>query len=423
MIMLLRTLLRSSAATYVVPFLVVFVLIALGNDLTAWTTDHYWPSATANSTYAQPFVFTTCAALGAWEGARLARGRVFNQASTRSALGITAPILAPVVAGGVIAAFAALFLSASSADPGLGIPDLRVLGVELLLLIANTLVGHCIGRRWPAVISVPVVLVGAFICNAYPVTWSVLWVRHIVGAGLRNCCAVDQVMDPRALWSPAAFAVGLALACIVLINCRTSLRAAALALALLMAGAGTAAVVAYGLKADPVLARPNADLICRSQGGVSVCLWPEVRDADRIHSETGKVIKALTTAGVFTPTGFTMAASPAPSEAKLGILPNAQAQDIPAGVVLGMMPPPPACASTSPYPAVTARAPVAAWLLLTSGSPADAVIQQTGPAAAAVAQKVRQLPQEAQLTWYQFNVRAMKTCMSKPQLVPIGGAL
>ncbi|WP_405600770.1 hypothetical protein OG741_23030 [Streptomyces sp. NBC_01410] len=419
--MLLRTLMRSSAATYVVPFLVVFVLVALGNDLTAWTTDHYWPSATANSTYAQPFIFTTCAALGAWEGARLTRGRVFKQASARSALGITAPILAPVVAGGVIAALVALFLSVGSADLGLGMPDVRVLGVELLLLIANTLVGHCIGRRWPAVISVPVVLVGAFICNAYPVAWSVLWVRHLVGAGLRNCCAVDQIMDPRALWSAAAFAVSLALACAVLINYRTSRQAVIVALALVMAGAGTAASAAYGLNADPVIARPTAGLICRGQGGVDVCLWPEVRDADMIRSETGKVIKALATAGVPTPAGFTMAASPAPGEAKLGVLPNAQAQDIPVGVVSGMMPSPPACASTGPYPAGAARAPVAAWLLLTAGSSAETVTQQTGPMAAAVAQKVRQLPQATQLTWYQVNTRAMTTCTTKPQLVPVGG--
>lgn len=184
--MLLRTLLRTSAALYVIPFLILFVMTAIARDLTAWTTAGYWPSATGSSLHSLPFICTIAAGLGAWEGARLAQGRVFGQTAARSRLSITAPVLAPVVVGALLTSLAALLLSADAAGVGAGLPDLQMLLVVFLMVVMNTLLGFCAGLRWRAVISVPVVLVGAFFLNAYPVSWSILWIRHLIGEGSRT---------------------------------------------------------------------------------------------------------------------------------------------------------------------------------------------------------------------------------------------
>jgi hypothetical protein len=420
--MLLRTLLRTSSASVGLPLVVIFVLVALGDDLTSWVTDHYWPSATGSATFALAFISTGCAGLGAWEGARLHRGRVFSQTSVRSPLEITVPILAPIVITGLIGMLVALLLTANAAGISAGMPDLGVLIVEILLLTANTLGGFLIGRRWAAVISVPLTLVTAFIANAYPVSWDTMWPRHLVGGGLHNCCAVDQVLDTRAVWSAAVFGLALSLAAAYLIQAQASRSAIAAAVALVAVGTGAGAFLAQDLSADPVRARSTSSLDCKDEEAARLCLWPEVRQPGTVRSETQKVLARLGEAGVPFPSTFTMASQPQRDEAKLAILPNATAADIPSGVVAGLMPPPPACAADHDYPAGAAAESMAAWLLLTAGSAADTVRAQVPPEAFAVAQKVRHQPRQAQLAWYQGNVEAMSTCTKSPLLDVAKGA-
>ncbi|MEU9102600.1 hypothetical protein [Streptomyces sp. NPDC048361] len=420
--MRIRTMLRSSSALIVLPIVVVFVLAAIGTDMTSWTTAGYWPSATGSSTYALPFISTACAAMGAWEGARLTRGHVFSQVSVRSPLSISASVLVPVLAAGVIASLASLLLAAGSAGVGAGLPDLGILAAELVLLLANTLVGFCIGHRLPALISVPACLVGAFIVNAFPVSWSVLWLRHLVGGGLRGCCALDQVPDSHAVWSALLFAGGLSAACLVIINWRHLRPVFGVALAILIAGTGGAVATAHGLQADAASPRPQAALDCERGTATTVCLWPEVTNASTIRSETQKAVSKLQAFGIITPTTFTMVARPTAQEAKLGIGPNAGAQDVPPGVVGGLLPQPPACASQGPYPAGEAVGPVAAWLMLTAGASENTLTVKAGPDATKLAHQIALMPKTEQLRWYAVNTAAMKTCTTKPQLIPVGGA-
>ncbi|MER5564443.1 hypothetical protein ABT071_38320 [Streptomyces sp. NPDC002506] len=420
--MRIRTMLRSSSAVIVLPIVVVFILAAIGNDITSWTTAGYWPSATGSSTYALPFVTTACAAMGAWEGARLTRGHVFRQVSVRSPLAISASVLVPVVVAGVIASLAALLLAAGSAGVGAGFPDWGILAAALVLLLANTLVGFCIGRLLPALISVPVSLVGAFIANAFPVSWSTLWLRHLVGGGLRGCCAIDQVADYRAVWSALLFAGGLAVACLVVIHWRHARPALGIALAILIAGTVGAASTAEGLKADAASPRPPAALNCERGTTVTVCLWPEVTNAPAVRAQTQEAVSKLQSFGINTPTTYTMAARPTAQEAKLGIGPNARAEDIPPGIVAGLLPQPPACATQGPYPGGEAVGPVAAWLMLTAGASENTLTVKAGPDAVTVAHQVASMPKADQLRWYAINTAAMKTCTAKPQLIPIGGA-
>ncbi|WP_455351393.1 DUF7224 domain-containing protein [Streptomyces sp. SYSU K217416] len=414
--MLLRTLLRTSSASVGLPLVVLFVLAALGDDLTSSVTDHYWPSVTGSASFALAFISTGCAALGAWEGARLKKGRVFTQTTVRSPLAITVPVLAPVVATGMVGMLAALLVAANAADVGLGLPDIGVLTVELLLLSANTLAGYLIGRRWSAVISVPVTVVAAFIANAYPVSWDIMWPRHLVGGGLDNCCAVDQVLDTRGVWSAAVFALALSLAAALVIQLQASRLALTAAVVLVAIGTGAGALFARDLSADPVRDRADTELVCKKGAAARLCLWPEVRDSDTVRSEAQKVLGRLQDAGVATPSAFTMAARPRQDEAKLAILPGDGAAYVPAGVVAGLVPEPPACAADDDYPAGAASEPVAAWLLLTAGSPAEMVRTMVAPEAAALAEKVAQQPRATQLSWYERNFEAMGTCTGKPLL-------
>ncbi|MEV7174670.1 hypothetical protein AB0O18_33865 [Streptomyces sp. NPDC093224] len=416
--MRLRTLLRSSAAVYVVPFLALFIGTAIARDLTAFTTAYYWPSATGRSVHALPFICTICAGLAAWEGARLTRGNVFGQTAARGRLAIVTPVLAPVALGGLLTYATALAQSATSADTGMGMPDPLILLVAVLMIIMNTLLGFSAGLQWQAVISVPVVLVGAFFLNAYPASWSIVWLRHLVGTGLADCCSVDQVVDVRALWPALLFAGGLIAACTVGITRGSSPRTVRAMAAIVLTCTGLAVATAMPAPVTPVADRPTGELRCEEASGIRVCLWPEVRNQDKVRPTVAAIRQTLTEAGVQIPTVFTMAATPKQGEAKLGIDTKPRGVDVLAGVALGVMPAVPSCANNGPYPAATAQPSTAAWLLLTAGVPAEALRDRFDPAAVDLASRIRTLPPEEQRSWYQFNHQAMQDCSTQPRLTP-----
>ncbi|WP_432093273.1 DUF7224 domain-containing protein [Streptomyces sp. bgisy100] len=415
--MLLRTVIRSSSATFLLPFLLGFVFVALGDDLSAWGTAHYWPSATGRATFALPFVSAACAGTAAWEGARLRRGRVFDQAPVRGPLAVTLPLLLPVAALGLLGMLAALVISAAAADVGSGLPHLGILLVAGGVLVANTLAGYLVGRVIPGVLAAPLALIGGFFFNAYPSAWSVFWLRHLVGGGLDSCCSVDATVDPRALWSAGVFATAVCLAAIAVIHFRGRSGALAMAVALMTVGFGLAAYIAKDLGPEPVRARADDALICQGGGRPRICLWPELDDRAMVQRETHKAVGRLEQAGVRVPGTLTMAAHPGAGAAKLGIPSNPQPGDIPGGVASGLLPEPPACAlNGAPYPAGHALGPVAAWLHTTAGEPVSAVAGRFGQPDAALAQQVLRQPRAAQVAWFQRNVTAMRSCGTQPQL-------
>ncbi|MER5888305.1 hypothetical protein ABT160_31175 [Streptomyces sp. NPDC001941] len=421
--MLLRTLIRSSAATYLLPFLLGFVLIALNDDLSSWVTAHYWLSVTGTSTFTLPFVSAACAAVAAWEGARLHRGRVFDQAPVRSQLAISLPVLLPVAVMGLLGMLAALFAAASAADVGPGLPHPGILTVILGVLLANTLVGYIVGRVLSAVLAVPLALIGSFFAGAYPSSWSIFWMRHLLGGALDNCCAADGQVDARALAAPLVFTGAVIISALLLIQLRgrtVTLAAAAVVTAAGIAGAG---YLARDLGPDPVTARPTSALQCQGEAP-RICLWPEVEDPTGVARQTRAAVTRLTQAGLTVPTTLTMAAHPAAGAAKLGIATNPRPADIPGGVASGLLPTePPQCARDGqPYPGGNAMIPLTAWLYATAGEPADSVAGRFGPQDFAVVQPVLKQPRDVQLAWYRTNLSALSSCGVQPQLAPKGSA-
>ncbi|WP_413804260.1 hypothetical protein [Streptomyces sp. OE57] len=415
--MLLRTVIRVSSGTRLLPILVGFIVIALGDNLSEWVTPHYWLSATGTASLALSFVGPACAGAGAWEGSRLRRARISDQNAVRSPLAIAFPLLLPVFVMGVAGMTAALLVSAAAADVGFGVPNFGILAVEAVLLAANTLVGFVLGRLWAPIIAVPLTLVASFVANAYPVSWSIVWIRHLVGGGLQDCCVLDQSLDVWALVSAGAFGTAVCLSAAVLIQYRKAAPAAVAAAALLAGGFAGGAASAHGIGADPVTSRPTSDLVC-DHGRPRICLWPEMdHQAGMIRTESRKAVARLRQVGVTVPATLTMADRPGTDETKLAIGPGISAAGVPTGVAAGLLPQSPTCADNGePYPAADAYGPVGAWLSLTAGASPTTLTNRVAPPELALAQHVLKQPRQTQLTWYERNTRAMRSCNATPQL-------
>ncbi|GAA0534012.1 MULTISPECIES: DUF7224 domain-containing protein [Streptomyces] len=415
--MLLRTIVRVSSGTRLLPFLAGFIVIALSDNLSEWVTPHYWLSATGTATLALSFVGPACAGAGAWEGSRLRRARISDQNAVRSPLAIAFPLLLPVFVMGVVGMAAALLVSAAAADVGFGMPNPGILAVEAVLIAANTLVGFVMGRLWAPIVAVPVTLIASFVANAYPVSWSIVWIRHLVGGGLQDCCMLDQSLDVWALVSAGAFGTGVSLSAAMLIQYRKAVPAIVAAAALLAAGFAGGAASAHGMGADPVTSRPTSDLEC-DHGQPHICLWPEMdHQADMVRTETRKAVARLRQAGVAVPTTLTMADRPRSDETKLAIGPGITAVGVPTGVAAGLLPQSPACADNGErYPGADAYGPVGAWLSLTAGASPRSLTNRVAPPELALAQHVLKQSRQAQLAWYEHNTHAMRSCNERPQL-------
>ncbi|MED7948329.1 DUF7224 domain-containing protein [Streptomyces sp. BE303] len=424
--MLLRTVLRVSAGTRVLPFLLGFVLVALGDDLTAWITPAYGLAAAGHASLALPFAGAACAAAGAWEGGRLHRGRVFDRSPVRSPLTITAPLLLPVAVMGGLGMVTALGTTAAAGGTVTGVPQPGVLAVWAGLLLADTLIGSVVGRVLAPVVAVPLALVSSFVLNAYPASFDTYWLRHLVGGGLADCCAVDQVLDGRAVASSLVFSAAVCSAAVLLIRQRGAPIALAAALAVTAAGIGLAAHLARDLGPEPVRTRSAAALVC-DHGRPRVCLWPELGAArsTMVRAETRRLAGTLAGHGVPVPEAFTMAGRPGPGEAKLGVPTDARVQDVAPAVVGGLLPRVPDCAlHGGPYPAGAAAGTAAAWLAARAGPDGSTVPPSSGgrfdDADTARAAQLLRLPREAQLDWYRRAVEALGRCGAPPPAVGPG---
>ncbi|MER7704640.1 hypothetical protein ABTX81_17325 [Kitasatospora sp. NPDC097605] len=426
--MLLRTLLRISAGTRTLPFLLGFVLVALGDELTDWVTPAYGLAAAGHAGLALPFACAACAACGAWEGGRLHRGEVFDRSPVRSALAITAPALLPVAVMGGLGMAAALGTAAVAAGTANGVQQPGPLAVWAGLLLAGTLVGSIAGRVLAPVVAVPLALVSSFVLTAYPAAFATYWPRHLVGGGLSDCCAVDHVLDGRAVAASLAFSGAVCAAAVLLIRARGTPLAVAAALAVTAGGVALGGWTARDLGPEPVRARPAAALVCDS-GRPRVCLWPELGGARSamVRAEVRRVTGSLAGHGIAVPETFTMAARPGPGEAKLGVPADARARDVAPAVVGGLLPRTPDCALRGdPYPAAAALGTATAWLTARAGpdgttAPASGVGGRFTEADAARADELLRLPDRDQLTWYHATAAALTDCGTPPPPLPHTG--
>ncbi|KUL35425.1 hypothetical protein ADL22_27390 [Streptomyces sp. NRRL F-4489] len=433
--MLWRTVLRSSAAIWLAPFLVAFVVLLLSDDLTAGVTPRYWPSALGSASFALPFVAPACATAGAWEGARCTRGAVAHWAPARSWTGVALPLLVPVLALGALGMAVALAVPVSAGHLGAVVPPPgTVLGVVLIwlsLLAAHSFAGFLLGRRLPRVLSVPLALLGSFAVMAYPAAMEPLWLRHMVAGGMTSCCSLDRALNWRAAASALVLALGViaaAVAALTVLARRTRTVLVCTAVAVGLAGSGG---LAYGLPADPVTARRTDVLVCAGDAP-KICLWPEAGPPAMIREHAADALHRLRQAGLTVPTALTMAAgsdtSPNPDHdpnashgpAFIGLWRNPTPSEVRAGVGAALLPADPAACADSRRSSGTedTYAPTVVWLALTAGTDPRLMAGRYGPEANAVAARVLRAPRSEQLAWFTRNYRALTDCTTRPAPVP-----
>ncbi|MFD5699642.1 DUF7224 domain-containing protein [Streptomyces lasiicapitis] len=409
-----RALLRTSSAVWgLLPVCLWMWMFAHQPDFPG--TDRYWEAATAQITTVGIIPLSLCAAAGAWEAARLKRSRLASGAAVRTPLAVALSQLRVVWGVGLACVLWALACVAGWAKDGPRGPDLRVVGLLCLLLVAYTAVGYAAGWLFPGVLAVPAVAVATFLWLSYPVTIEPFWLRQLNGTNLTECCAYDRTLDTRALAAPALVATGLLVAAVVAVVARawTARLAGLLPLALAVL---VAVPLVDPLGFDPTKNRDTSALTCAGESP-KVCLWPEqADDAEQFGTWVGESSALLRKAGMATPRTYTPTFS-RPTRA-----------DVISSLVGALMPQsPPACAERRAWAGESAYAPVGVWLELTAGARESDVARRLDDdgKTLSLVHEVRALPVRAQQRWYENNHAALTGCDRKPELNPkayTGGA-
>lgn len=354
----LRTSLRVMPAFW---FALPIVLLAGGYGTALYPADHYGLGATAMGTGALPFVAGFTAATAAWEGARLRR-TVWWSPTVRSRLAIAAWAVLPSVLVGIVAMLAAVgvLLARSEAT----IPDLRVLAVATLDLVAWAAVGFAAGILLPVPVAVPVGLLLPFVWLAFVPALYPVWLRHLTGM-FRDCCGLAEDLAPAAVWASVLADIGIIAAAAVLIGGWTTARrhgGSVLALAVpLVAGVALVSGMTYA----PVVPRDPVLLTCRERAGLTLCVWPEhVPEIDELATVASDVRSGWLAAGIEAPAVFTEADR---IVAPAGSLTYQVAGTAPDDVILalanGMTPQQPDCVDpTTGYTMGTTGGIAAIWL-------------------------------------------------------------
>jgi hypothetical protein len=365
----LRTSLRVMPAFW---FALPIVLLAGGYGTALYPADHYGLGATAMGTGALPFVAGFTAATAAWEGARLRR-TVWWSPTVRSRLAIVAWAVLPSVLVGVVAFLAAV--GVLLARSGATLPDLPVLAVATLDLVAWAVAGFAAGILLPVPVAVPVGLLLPFVWLAFVPAIDPVWLRHLTGM-FRDCCGLAEDLAPAAVWASVLADIGIIAAAAVLIGGWTTARrhggsvlalavplvASVLALAVPLA-AGVALV--SGMTYAPVVPRDPALLTCRERAGLTLCVWPEhLPQADELATVASGVRSGWLAAGIEAPAVFTEAArTVAPAGSLAYQVSGTAPDDVILALANGMTPRMPYCESPTPgVPAATTGGIATSWL-------------------------------------------------------------
>jgi hypothetical protein len=373
-----RTSLRVMPAFW---FALPIVLLAGGYGTALYPSDHYGLGATAMGTGALAFVAGFTAATAAWEGARLRR-TVWWSPTVRSRLAIAAWAVLPSVLVGFVAFMAAV--GVLLARSGATAPDLTLIAVGTLDLVAWAVVGFAAGILLPVPVAVPVGILLPFVWLAFVPAMDPVWLRHLTGM-FRDCCGNAQDMAPAAVWASVLADVGIIAAAAILVGGRKTARrlgASILAMAVpLVAGVALVSGMTYA----PVVPRDPALLACRERAGVTLCVWPEhVPQADELATVVSDVRSRWLAAGIEAPAVFTEAdRTVAPAGSLTYQVAGTALDDVILALANGMTPQQPDCVDpTTGYTMGTTGGIAAIWLhawyAAAGGMSADRLAQEFG---------------------------------------------
>ncbi|NUW37495.1 hypothetical protein HTZ77_39765 [Nonomuraea sp. SMC257] len=415
----LRRWARSSAAALALPVLLAYLFFVMSRSVDA--LEDNWLSATVLvSSAAVLAAGPVCAAAGAWEGARLARGGVDDAAAVRSRAAILAWSLLPVLGAALVALLGGLALAGVAMAGVAGLPDPLVLAVALLVITAWTLAGFAAGRHLHPLVGVPLLLVGTWLWLACPAALETFWVRHLTGNNLGFCCETHTVYDRRALYAQAVVAVSLAGAAYLAWSRRRGARPAWAGIAGLPL---VAVAVAFPLVRDmgPEAQVPRTSgLACGRSDGVEVCVWRErekrLGTAALIAVPAARRLAAGT--GLPAPRRVTEGPATGGASWRFAMPPGAKPDDVLFGLATGLLPAePPVCGPG--WSGADAHGPLSAWLALKAGAGQDAVERRTGPRSTGAARRALGLPAAEQVRWFRHNLDALRRCDVSPSEVTL----
>ncbi len=343
-------------------FALPIVLLAAAYGMALYPSDHYGLAATAMGTAALPFIAGFTGATAAWEGARLRRA-IWWAPNVRSRFVIAAWAALPSVLIGVVAMLAAV--AVLLVRSGAAVPDLVVIGVAALVLVAWAAVGFAAGILLPVPVAVPVGIVLPFVWLAFVPAVYPLWLRHLTGM-FRDCCGLAEDLAAAAVVASALVNVGFVVAASMLIAGHRSMRRIGASVATLAVPLAVGVVLVSGMTYAPVVPRDPSLLACRERAGLTLCLWPEhVAQADEIAGIASGVRARWLAAGIQAPAVFTESdRSIAPSGTLAFGVTSTAPDDVIMDLAVGMTPQQPECTDPTTGDSMGTTGGMAAeWLL------------------------------------------------------------
>jgi len=333
-------------------------------------SDGYGTDATATGTATLPFVGALCAACAAWEGSRLRRARVWGAPSVRSRVEIALWSILPAVLAGSLAIGVAVGVQLLRSAAGL--PDVRLIGVAVLDLVAYASAGFAAGVLLPFAVAGPLAIVATMFWLAFVPAMDPVWMRHLTGM-FRDCCMLQSDLAPGAAIASTMVNLGIIAAAALLVSgLAPGARRAGAAVAL--SSAALVGVLFVGsMTYSPTVPRDPSGLLCRVTGGTTVCVWPEHENRlDEVARIVADVRAGWQRAGMTVPSHFTEAdPNIAPEEAvAFGFNGRLSTRDIIIGdLARGALPEFPDCPGG--YTGSIAFEYLEAWYAATGGMSAD----------------------------------------------------
>ncbi len=407
----LRTILRISPAAWLFPAVVV-IAIAISNTIIA-PPEPYPPALTGAGEFSIVLVAPICAALAAWEAGRLRRAHWWNLPHVRPSLYIAlSAVIAPLCVGWTTIMISIAFRLLSR---GVLIPDLRILLVAIVVILAQTLIGFTAGIWLPPVIAAPAVLIVLFSWMTLPPGLNAFWVRHLTG-DLSGCCSVDTDLAPGAMEGTIFLALGFMLAALIILNPRRRIIILLTSLLPAIIGLALGASLVQGMGPDPLVPRNPKYLVCSNQWP-KVCVWPEHKSRLLEVSEIArKAATAWQSMGISVPNTFSEHYSLKRGENSFGFSLEANRIIIANSLAYSMLPPTPNCPENRPWIGGDRQEYLNAWLDEVAGLTADQISNEFPSDVLQTVARVRRMSIPEQRTWYKRNFQMAQKCGSLPHL-------
>lgn len=284
------------ALLLLLPGIVLTVLFGLSQGVRE-DTSGYWVGAISSATSFTVFACTFAALGGALSANRLRRGQIMQLAPARSALQIAWTSLWPSIALGVVLQTIGVLIASSGSWGAPGRFPFEILLAWSVMILFHAYLGYALGLALPTFLGIPAAVLISYVWLGF--TWSVSFtpLRYLSGLALAGCCAVYAELPWEA---PATVILFSAVGMVALAFFLRSAGTRAVRITRFAVGIAAIALVtpaslwlARDLGPYPSPPRSDRDLVCSTEQGTEVCLYPEQLWNPVTPNVTGVIAHAL----------------------------------------------------------------------------------------------------------------------------------